>query len=342
MATPSPAAASSAAALAAAYRSGAYSSEHPVRTQEPPSQRAPPRAAPSPAPSINGRPYAPAPSMLSKSGFATAAPPAQPVRGQTHPTPSRPPGAPASVSHNRSVSDPQFARVAVSGHPSTPAPAKAQLNLPSSPSEQELLKTQSSIARSVSKGSHLPPPTTSRTTPGQSTKSSKDRDSKVKSIFGFFRSRSSPPKEEAVISAATVPAKTRQRSTSQTTLTAVAASVRNIVAPHPAPSRHHTSSRSANTAAQTQEPSAANSAPSRSDRRRMAPQHTDVTAPAPVQAVDHSAQMGQGPSKTFTPFRLLSRKHRAVSEASVEAQDGTAVSVFIRRAWMLWLTACTD
>ncbi|KAJ3552949.1 hypothetical protein NM688_g3883 [Phlebia brevispora] len=323
-AAPSPAAAPSASALAAAYRSGLYNAEHNTRSQESSSHRVPQRSAPSPAPSISGgRTYvaAPAPSLLSKSGFATTTTPGQPTRSQTHPVPlSRPPGAPTSASHSRTVSDPQFSRVAISGHPSTPAP-KSQLAALPNPSE-ELLKTPSSIARSVSKGSQLPPPVARTST--QSIKS-KDRDSRVKSILGFFRSRSSPPKEEGASPPSAAPPKPRQRSTSQTTFTAMAASVKNIVAPHPTATRSQAPRPPGPPA-----PEPPSTPTSRQDRRRH-PERPEVLSPIPVQATaELSAQLGHGQQqKMFTPFRLLSKKHRAISEASVEAQDGTATNTMI-------------
>ena len=48
-----------------------------------------------------------------------------------------------------------------------------------------------------------------------------------------------------------------------------------------------------------------------------------IAAPTPVVANGQRHANG----KMFTPFRLLSRRHRTVSSASVEAVDGTVVSL---------------
>lgn len=330
-----PATASSASAIASMYRSGLYSTD-PGKSQETANQRVPPRSAPSPAPTVTGRPYVPPQSSLSKTGFAmpSAAPP--PTRGQTQPAP-RGAGPPptTSGSHSRAQSDPQFstqpARVAVSGHPSTPAPPKAQLAYHPSPSEQELLKTPSSLAPSMK--SPLPPV---RPPTAHAPKSAKEKDpSRKKTIFGIFRSRSSPPKQDA--RAPPEPLKPRQRSASQTTITAVAASVRNIIAPHPNPPQPPRAP-----AGQTAKAGPlADIAPDPDRGRKMTmpqptsvpvPPRASVAAPIPVRPAGHgdSTMFGRRSpgTKMFTPFRLLShRRHRTVSSASVEALDGTTVCI---------------
>lgn len=61
-------------------------------------------------------------------------------------------------------------------------------------------------------------------------------------------------------------------------------------------------------------------------------QKTGVPTPAPVVSVPIAIERISHKSKVFTPFRYLTTKrNRAVSMVSVEAQDGTAVSLFFGR-----------
>jgi hypothetical protein len=321
----------SASAIVAAYRSGNYNSESQGRTQDPANQRIPSRSAPSPAPTLTGKSYAAQTSSASKAAYVQGNGILQQPKGQNT-TAQRPSGLPpptTSGTHSRTQSDPQFpappARVPVAGHLSTPAPPKAQLTYHPSPSELSLLKTPSSIAPSMLKSA--PPPVR----PPSAQASKPPKSSSKKGIFGLFRSRSSPPKQDARIpseSAATVTAtsgKPRQRSSSQTTITAVAASVRNIIAPHPAPQQ---TSRAPPMRAATAAPVASSKPALASEldaRRRATPagvQAAPIVAPTPVRG--RPIEGGPG-TKIFTPFRLLSKHHRTVSSASVEALDGTAV-----------------
>lgn len=340
----------SASAIVAAYRSGNYNSD---KTADTSGQRVPPRSAPSPAPTVTGRSYPAPPSMSAKPGLVSYNGGAsQPPRGQTPAPPQRPAGAPpppptTSGTHSRSQSDPQSPpqppRVPVAGHLSTPAPPKAQLTYHPSPSELSLLKTPSSIAPSMAK-SPAPPP---RPPSSQGTKPPKS--SSKKGIFGLFRSRSSPPKQDARVPApeavaAPTATKTRQRSASQTTITAVAASVRNIISPHPAPQQ--TAARAA------PPPRAATTVPAASQQQQQQQQQMNgqdyarkagqqqppvsIIAPTPVRASGPGGEQQLPPNgrrspgtKMFTPFRLLSKHHRTVSAASVEALDGTAVRALI-------------
>lgn len=300
-------------------------------------QKVPSRAAPSPVPTINGRSY-PGSTPSVSGNPVTSAPVAgtRPTRGHSVSVPVRPAtsqGNGSSNVHSRSVSDPQHAlqqnpqsRVAVSGHPSTPAMSKGE----------ELLKTPSSLAPSM-----LPP--TSRSSKEKKDKEKKEREGRklTGGFFGFFRSRSSPPKQattearppassnstpskssnsnDAPATTTTSTSRGRPRASSHSTIVAVAASVKNIVTPHP----HHV----------YQPPS--RSSRSHSSRHAQVPVNVPATAPTPVAVplpilaptpVQADATMGPG-GKMYSPFRLLAKRHRTVSAASYEAQDGTAVSI---------------
>lgn len=340
-----PATAPSASAIVAAYRSGLYGSEQ-SKIRDHTEQRAPPRSAPSPAPTLTGRPYGMPQSSLAKTGFAMPGAPAQANRGPTQPPP-RPPtaqGPPAANlgTHNRSQSDPQFPtqtqppRVAVSGHPSTPAPPKAQLAFHPSPSEQELLRTPSSLAPSMK--SPLPPVRPSTVQPASAPKATKEKEPRRRGagILGIFRSRSSPPKQDA--RTPVEPVKPRQRSSSQTTITAVAASVRNIIAPHPHPVQPpRAPPAQAPKSLPLVEPTTDDERPPKKATQVVPPAGSSlqpIVAPSPVRVTiptggDATVPGGRRSpgTKMFTPFRLLSRRHHTVSAASVEALDGTAVCV---------------
>ena len=340
---PSPAAAPSASAIAAAYRSGLYSTDNSARALD---RRVPPRAAPSPAPSSQLQYLnAPPPLLLSKTGYTLPNGVPQQSRGQTSLAPPATGRANGSVmqGHSRSQSDAQnpllSGRVAISGHPSTPAPTKAQLT---SPSEQELLMTPSSLAPSMLKGGNTmqaPFPSSRPSPSSQPSKPPSTKDVRKKGgLFGLFRSRSSPPKQDARVAEAIGPepaAKPRQRSTSQTTINAVAASVRNIIAPHPNPSRSNAATQATSSGPRS---SLEQPRPTAAPHTRAAPPllSTDVgsmrrIAPVTPQqvltsAAEYHVSGKSSGTKMFTPFRLISRRHRTVSAASNEAADGTAVS----------------
>lgn len=216
--------------------------------------------------------------------------------------------------------------------------------------------TPSSLAPSMLKGGNTNPAPfpAQRAERSQSSKPPSVKDSRRKGgLFGLFRSRSSPPKQDARVTEALggEPAvKPRQRSTSQTTITAVAASVRNIIAPHPNPGRSNVAGGSSSAVGQKSSagPSRSTTAPppgyllgapiaDSSDARTMGPQ---LTAPTPVRVPSGEVNMSgrRSPSsKMFTPFRLISKRHRTVSAASNEAADGTAVSN-TRSTWLApWL-----
>lgn len=349
---PTPAQASSASAIAAAYRSGLYNTDSPPRSQQASDKRVPPRAAPSPAPSAIAPQYAPAPSLLAKSGFALPTNnTSQQSRAHAPIAPSARANTSAAVSHSRTQSDPQqgilSTRVAISGHPSTPAPTKAQLT---SPSEQELLMTPSSLAPSMLKGGSQAPFPSARATASQTTRppsiKDKDRDPRKKGgLFGLFRSRSSPPKPDARVVEALAPegaapqVKPRKRSTSQTTINAVAASVRNIITPHPNPAKTGRESAAPPPPPSSAQKGSANIPRSATvppqpstysgDNRSIDTARQQIAAPTPVRAPPMQQTASGNNAKVFTPFRLISRRHRTVSAASYEAADGTAVSFIL-------------
>lgn len=337
---------SSAAAIAAAYRSGAYHREFSRTTEPssaPPTQtthRIPPKSAPSPAPSA--RHYS-NPLATSTPGSAypqgIAAP--TPVRGQAYPVAEpgrgRSTSTPApSTFHNRTPSESQAnaPRVAVAGHSSTPAPTKhhpPNINTSLSPAtEQDPLRTPSSLAPSMlHRGNSI----TSIRNVAAAAAPVKEKESRKRGGFlGLFRSRSSPPKQAEVRPPAMPKeVKNRPRANSQTTINGIAASVKNIVSPHPHP--HHqptvTPHRPPTARPEQQVPQSApptqTSYPQNAWHHVQQQQPQPIIAPTPIPA-DHRNSNING--KMFTPFRLLSKRHRTVSAASVEAQDGTAVSFF--------------
>ena len=304
---------SSASAIAAAYRNGTYHSEFASRPPDP--SRVPPRTAPSPAPTGAGRQY-PSVTSATRAQLAGSIATPQPVRGQTAPASSngRPATAAPITSHSRSASDPHFgtaqppaSRVPVSGPPSTPAAPKhalESLRISSSPVEPEQLRTPSSLAPSMSRHNSFAPSIPPSITP------SKERESRFRGFFGRFRSKSSPPKQAevkpppSIIAKPAPSAQPRPRASSQSTMQAVAASVKNIVTPHP--TNIH--------------------------------MPTPIVAPTPTVPANSNAAVGDHKipgSNPYTVFRLISKRNRTVSAASVEAMDGTAVSL---QFCVLWLS----
>lgn len=348
-ATPTPAttANSSAAAIAAAYRSGTYQQEFGRATEPasaPPTQthhRIPARSAPSPAPSA--RHYS---NLLGTTTSRSAYPPAiaapTPVRGQTHPIPDtgrgRSTSTPApSTFHSRTVSDPQTgniaSRVAVAGHPSTPAPGKHHppaINTSLSPApEQDPLRTPSSLAPSMlHRGNSI----SSIHNAAPSAVPPKEKESRKRGGFlGLFRSRSSPPKQ-AEVRPPVMPkeSKNRPRANSQTTINGIAASVKNIVTPHPNHTPAMTHTRPPTVRPEQQVPQSAPPTQTAYQSMHHPPsmyRTQPIHQPQPIAAPTPIAPDRNSSAKMFTPFRLLSKRHRTVSAASVEAQDGTAVSL---------------
>ncbi|KAI0928559.1 hypothetical protein AcV7_008982 [Taiwanofungus camphoratus] len=322
------------------------SSEYVIRPQDPVTvssnsaagQRVPPRSAPSPVPTINARQYHNV-SSRTPSTVPPSSTQIQPLRNNTYPTTTsrRPDPSPfPNPSHSRAASDPQYThpgRVAVSGHPSTPSPSKAQLaprTTPSQAPEPDVLLTPSSLAPSM-----LPRQLSNASTSGPATaRSSKEKPPKEKEtrklggLFGLFRSRSSPPRPQEPRAAPVTSDRQRQRS-------------RKVSAP--AVSSTTTNGKSSTTAVPPPVTSPVRATPNTMqiggatmNGVGRAPEQVDfyarrnpIATPIPVPATSGRRSPGL---KMFTPFRLLSRRHRTVSAASVEAVDGTAANTVLTGA----------
>ena len=80
-------------------------------------------------------------------------------------------------------------------------------------------------------------------------------------------------------------------------------------------------------------------APSNTVPSSFTQKKTSAPTPVPVTSVPTAIEHSSQKSKIFTPFRYLTTKrNRAVSMVSVEAQDGTAVSLFF--FWEVLKTGC--
>ncbi|GJE90838.1 hypothetical protein PsYK624_069820 [Phanerochaete sordida] len=343
---------SASATIAAAYRSGAYGPDTSVRSQQLPEKvekRIPPRAAPSPAPAYPAPPQFPLPSsMLAKTGYAIpnnappparAPPPMAPSAGRANAS------ATANAGHSRTNSEPpqmpMAGRVAISGHPSTPAPSKAQQL--TSPSEEQLLMTPSSLAAPslmLKGGNSTQPFPSARSASQQPVKptSTKEKESSRKKggLFGMFRSRSTPAAHDARVADALAEppqAKPRQRTRSQNTINAVAASVRNIIAPHPQPratvppqaTPEPPASSTPRTSGERTRARAGNDSESVKSRNRREPSPpATLSAPRTMRVASEQPAPAGLSAKPFTPFKLVSaRRYRTVSAASNEADHGT-------------------
>ncbi|KAI0670279.1 hypothetical protein C8Q78DRAFT_114093 [Trametes maxima] len=285
-------------------------------------QRVPLRSAPSPAPTVRPTRLHAVSSPSGKTPAPLQSAPPQPVRNQTYPTP-----APSQYAtqhppaHSRTASDPQYASRAVNAAYATGSlPSRHQMpprtTSSSTMQQQEVLLTPSSLAPSM-----LPQVTPTvplgRTTSKTST-IGKDKDSKKKGFFGLslFRSRSSPPKQREVEPPPS--AAIREKRT------------RNIShpSPHPPPNFQapQVSVKPQAGAPAPQVAVAAVSIPAPPQPQRgPSSNQVPIAAPTPVPASGRRSPNG----KIFTPFRLLSRRHRTVSAASVEAVDGTVINAML-------------
>ncbi|KAI0780820.1 hypothetical protein BD413DRAFT_619673 [Trametes elegans] len=270
-------------------------------------QRPPPRTAPSPAPTVRPLRLNAVSSPSGKNGSAatTVYPPA----------------------HIRTISDPQYpGKMGNTAYPSGSLPSRA---LPQSRptaaatlQSPDVLLTPSSLAPSM-----LPQvsPTVplGRTTSKTSTTKEKEKEKK-KGFFGLFRSRSSPPKPREVepLPAATVK-QLRERSASQNTQTATYTQPPNVavdssvaVKPTPgAPAPQVATVAAVSIPAQSQP----------QPQHGRVPHQPHIASPTPVPASGGRGTNG----KMFTPFRLLSKRHRTVSTASVDAVDGTVINAML-------------
>ena len=273
-------------------------------------QRPAPRSAPSPAPIVRPARLTSVSSPTTKIPPPLNSAPPQTTRNQSYPLPS--PNysttTPYPSSHSRTSSDPQYAgRGTTGGYASASLPSRGYPPPRTAPSQAfppDILLTPSSLAPSMLPQTSAPIVPLSRT---ESQSTAKEKDAKKK-FFGFslFRSRSSPPKERDVTAPA-VPASApvrerRERQTSQPT-----PPVAHMQAP---------SAASGSTAVGT--PQMVGDDPRGDDSRYRRMSIARVAEPTPVRA--------NPTGKMFTPFRLLSKRHRTVSTASVDAVDGTVVS----------------
>ncbi|KAI8998540.1 hypothetical protein BD414DRAFT_575055 [Trametes punicea] len=320
----------------------AQSTDHGHRPQDPPhsappassttptsSQRLPPRTAASPAPVVRPTRLTALSSPPGKAPSPLQGAPPQPTRNQTYP-------APAPIAHSRTVSDPQYSgKMGTSPYPSTShasrLPASSR-TAPTAAQQPDVLLTPSSLAPSMLPQVATPAPldrTTSRT-------STKDKDKeKKKGFFGInlFRSRSSPPKPREVEpppSAAVREKRRRNLSQPSQPLAYMQASNVGAKSPTGAPSPQvavAAVSIPATPQSQAQHQHQYQSQPQYhpQHQRGTASLQVPIAAPTPVPLSGERSPTG----KMFTPFRLLSRKHRTVSAASVEAVEGTVINAML-------------
>ncbi|CCM02356.1 uncharacterized protein FIBRA_04451 [Fibroporia radiculosa] len=325
------------------------------------SHRMPPRSAPSPSPTITGRQQYAFPSPGTRSPQMVPSSPA-PVRSNTFtPATRRPDPTPLSgPGHTRTASEPQYSTVTsraassngVSAHAKSRSDSRA---VSGTAHEQDLLLTPSSLAPSM-----LPrqPSTASTAMPAvsQSTKEKSAKDARKRGgFFSLFRSRSSPPKRQEEQTTKVTPSGSRpaEQQRPRKVSAPVISSVQHVQPSYAQASPNQTSYvRSPSTQA-----SYMHTTPTQAQFMQLPPD-TQVTngsvkyaAPNGVQYASTAgrdkpretssvhryhapptATPAQAPSRMFTPFRLLSKHHRTVSAASVEAEAGTAANTVITGA----------
>ena len=229
------------------------------------------------------------------------------------------------VAHSRAASDPHNMaqppsnRVAVSGHLSTPAPTKDQLPPPTPAQEPQQLKSASTQTLAT-KQSSRPPSTHS---------SGQDSKKKGGGLLSLFRSISNPSKSKDSPSAPTPsqleqrPGKLRRnssttkRSAEFEALKSPGSNMTKVVElPGTAfPSHQQQQSYSTN----------ATYGSSATQRSREMQNNQDVKG---------STAQPRG----FHPWKLLSKRHRTMSTASMDALDGTMVRQISNRSHGLFLT----
>ncbi|KZT67714.1 hypothetical protein DAEQUDRAFT_377805 [Daedalea quercina L-15889] len=313
--------------------------DYNTRAQEPYSTagQRPPRSVPPPAPTMARQQY----DISSPAGQQSVLPPSSaPPRSSTFPTQTRRPPESGSVPpthHSRASSEPHYpastARQPLSVQTNTAhIKSRSATHASAAASDQDLLLTPSSLAPSMlprqpsNASSFLPPG--SRGAEQKLTKDKekdKDKDSRKKGGFfsgiNLFRSRSNPQKPlQETLPDAQREVRTRKRQDSAP----AASSMR------PPQTSHTTTPQAAR-----QEAYDTLTSPRRRDHVEM-----PVQAAPPTPAMEYltvpSAGMGlpsamptsggRSPTKMFSPFRLLSKRHRTVSAASVEAVDGTVAN----------------
>ncbi|KAM5533297.1 hypothetical protein V8D89_013074 [Ganoderma adspersum] len=297
---------------------------NPLASPVPTAQRIPPRAAPSPAPT--GRPARLISSLSSKvSAPLHSAPPRNqtfPNVGSSYTTTSQFPSA-----HSRTVSDPQYTDRVGTGYASASLPTRGRA-ASQQQQQQDILLTPSSLAPSMLPQTSAPyiplaRSTSKNTINGKENEKEKD---KKRSFFGsLFRSRSSPPKQrdEPPPPPSQQVRERRERNNSQPTqpmtymqapTMANGVSRPSRVPPPPSPRAVVAPPASMPVPAPASVPGPVHQ---REYSTSVVPNSTPIAQPAPVSLTRNTS------GKMFTPFRLLSKRHRTVSTASVDAVDGT-------------------
>ncbi|GBE81992.1 hypothetical protein SCP_0403680 [Sparassis crispa] len=295
-------------------------------------QRVQPRSAPSPTPHARQH-YVSSPPPKTYTPLPTA--PSQPVRNNTFPTPlsNRQNGTPITgSSHTRTISDPQHGsrtpRPSTSGQAPASSSSKSKASrTPGAPAPESIRPPSSSVPsmlpRQPSGAPSMGPAASQEMLPSH-------KEKKRGGIFGLFRSLSSPPKQDVQ----TVPVgqmvervHRRQRQVSQPNASSVAPPAAFTTPSTPATTAiPATAATSAATATSTTSPAPRpiGSAPPPISTTNAFMVPFAIAAPTPMHPSGR-----RSPSKTFTPFRLLSKRHRTVSAASVEAVDGTVVNTVL-------------
>lgn len=338
----------------ASTRGHQQAADYDLRTQDPynTSGQRPPRAAPPSTPSAGRQQYdVTSPDYVQ----SVLPPPSAPPRSSTFPAQQtrRPPDANPvhPSSHSRSTSEPHYpvsgARAPLAVQTNTAhIKSRSATHAAAAASDQDLLLTPSSLAPSMLPRQHsnassfLPPGAR-----GAEHKLMKDKDKdkdKERKRGGFFsginlfRSRSNPPRPLQE----TVPDNQRDMRTRKRQDSAPAPSnMRQEPASAPSTMRLPPNAAASTLLHARQDAYDKLTLPRRREQVDM-PAH--VAPPTPTPRVEYltvpSAGMGvpshsmptssgRSPTKMFSPFRLLSKRHRTVSAASVEAVDGTAVSL---------------
>ena len=209
----------------------------------------------------------------------------------------------ASDPHN--VSQPPSNRVAVSGHLSTPAPAKNQLP-PSTPVQEPQQLKSASTQTLTTKQSSRPPSTHST---GQDSK-------KKGGLLSLFRSISNPSKTRDPITTS-VPSQPEQRPGKLRRNPSTAKRPAETTAEKPHGSNTTTVVELPGTAfsSHQQQQSYSTNATygSHGTQRSRETQNNQDVKPGSVQP------------RGFHPWKLLSKRHRTMSTASMDAMDGTMV-----------------
>lgn len=293
----------------------------------PSTQRILPRAAPSPAPT--GRPAR----LLSSLSSKVPAPlHSAPPRSQTFPTPgpSYSTTTPYPTVHSRTASDPHRMERVGDGYtpyPSASLPTRGRQT--ASQQQQDILLTPSSLAPSMLPQTSAPLIPLDRSTSKNTLNGREKEKEKKRSFFGsLFRSRSSPPKQrdEPPPPSSQQVRERRERNNSQPTQPMPymqAPPAMTSGAPRPPGGPPPPSPRRAPVPSASMPVPAPAPAPMPIHQRGYStsavPNPVPIAQPAPVSLTRNSS------GKMFTPFRLLSKRHRTVSTASVDAVDGTVV-----------------